>query len=132
MMNSPAIQETCVRSLGWKDPLEEGMVTHSNILAWRTPMDRGAWQATICGVAESGTTEQLSTHKGPRQDLAEETASRQELLSSPRSGSRPLAPQPHQLSQTYTGKAWASWLPFTPLTLVGNSSFPRRHLIGET
>ena len=37
MMNSPAIQETCVRSLGWKDPLEEGMVTHSNILAWRIP-----------------------------------------------------------------------------------------------
>ena len=84
------------------------------------------------GRKESGTTEQLSTHKGPRQGMAEETASRQELLSSPRSGSRPLAPQPHQLSKTYTGKAWASWLPFTPLTLVGNSSFPRRHLIGET
>ena len=55
MKNSPAIQETCVRPLGWKDPLEEGMVTHSSILAWRTPVDRGAWQATIRGVAKSRT-----------------------------------------------------------------------------
>ena len=37
----PAMQETQVRSLGWEDPLEEEMVTHSSILAWR--MDRGAW-----------------------------------------------------------------------------------------
>ena len=41
--NSPAIQETWVQFLGQEDPLEEGMATHSNILAWRTPMDRGAW-----------------------------------------------------------------------------------------
>ena len=40
----PAMQETWVQSLGWEDPLEEGMATHSNILAWRMPMDRGAWQ----------------------------------------------------------------------------------------
>ena len=33
--NLPAIQETWVRSLGWKDPLEKGMTTHSSILAWR-------------------------------------------------------------------------------------------------
>ena len=37
------------------------MATHSSILAWRIPMDRGAWRATIPGVAESDTTEQLST-----------------------------------------------------------------------
>ena len=36
-----------VQSLGQEDPLEEGMATHSSILAWRIPMDRGAWQATI-------------------------------------------------------------------------------------
>ena len=36
-----------VRSLGWEDPLEEGRVTHSSILAWRIPMDRGAWRATV-------------------------------------------------------------------------------------
>ena len=39
--NLPEMQETWVRSLGW-DPLEEGMATHSSILAWRIPMDRGA------------------------------------------------------------------------------------------
>ena len=41
--NLPAMQETSVQSLGWEDPLKEGMATHSNILAWRIPMDRGAW-----------------------------------------------------------------------------------------
>ena len=40
--NLSAMRETWVRSLGWKDPLEEGMATHSSILAWRIPMDRGA------------------------------------------------------------------------------------------
>ena len=35
--NLPAMQETWVRSLGWEDPLEEGMATHSNVLAWRIP-----------------------------------------------------------------------------------------------
>ena len=33
----PVMQETQVRSLGWEDPLEKGMATHSSILAWRTP-----------------------------------------------------------------------------------------------
>ena len=42
--NLPAMQETRVRSLGWEDPLEKGMTTHSSILAWRIPMDRGASQ----------------------------------------------------------------------------------------
>ena len=44
-----------VPSLGWEDPLEEGMATHSCILAWRIPMDRGACQATVHGVAKSWT-----------------------------------------------------------------------------
>ena len=35
--NLPSVQETWVQSLGWKDPLEEGMATHSSILAWRIP-----------------------------------------------------------------------------------------------
>ena len=35
--NPPAMQETLVRFLGWKDPLEEGMATHSSVLAWRIP-----------------------------------------------------------------------------------------------
>ena len=57
--NLPAMRETCVRSLGWEDPLEEGTATHSNILAWRIPMDRGAWWSTVHGVTKSQT--QLNT-----------------------------------------------------------------------
>ena len=55
----PAVQEaqeTWVQSLGREDPLEKEMTTHSSILAWEIPW-RGAWQATIHGVAkESDTT----------------------------------------------------------------------------
>ena len=40
--NLPAKWETWVQFLGWENPLQEGMVTHSSILAWRIPMDRGA------------------------------------------------------------------------------------------
>ena len=47
--------ETWVQSLGWEDPLEEGMATHSSILAWRVPVDRGAWRATVHGAAKSWT-----------------------------------------------------------------------------
>ena len=49
VQNPPAMQETWVRSLDWEDPVEEGMATHSSILAWRIPMDRGVWQATVHG-----------------------------------------------------------------------------------
>ena len=64
-------RKTWVQVLGWEDPLQEGMVTHSSILAWRIPMDRGAWQAnspwgflpgnSAWGCKESDMTEQLST-----------------------------------------------------------------------
>ena len=53
--NLPAMQETWARSLGWEDPLEKGMATHSSILAWRTLMDKGAWWATVHGVTKSGS-----------------------------------------------------------------------------
>ena len=53
--NLVAMQETWVWSLGWEDPLKEGMVTHSSILAWRIPMDRGAWQAIVHDAAKSWT-----------------------------------------------------------------------------
>ena len=53
----PAMQETWVPSLGWEDPLEEGMATHSSILAWRIPLDRGNWRVMIHGVAELNTAE---------------------------------------------------------------------------
>ena len=50
-----AMRDTWVQSLGWEDPLEEGMATHSSVLSWKIPMDRGAWWATIHGVAKSQT-----------------------------------------------------------------------------
>ena len=49
-------QETQVQSLGREDPLEKEIATHSNILAWRIPVDTGVWQITVHGVAESDTT----------------------------------------------------------------------------
>ena len=60
--NLPAMQETWVQSLGREDALEEGLATHSSILAWRIPMGRGAWWATVHGVTESDMTERLSTY----------------------------------------------------------------------
>ena len=47
----PANTGNTVQSLGHKDPLEEGTATHSSIPTWRIPMDRGAWQAIVHGVA---------------------------------------------------------------------------------
>ena len=54
--NPHAMQKTWVRSLGWEDPfLKEDMATHSSILAWRIPVDRGAWWATVHRVTKSQT-----------------------------------------------------------------------------
>ena len=53
--NLPTMRETWVQSLDWEDPLEEGMITHSKILAWRIPMDRGAWWALVHSVTKSWT-----------------------------------------------------------------------------
>ena len=51
--NLPVMQETWVQSLDWEDPLEEDMATHSGILAWRFPMDRRAWRATVHGILQA-------------------------------------------------------------------------------
>ena len=48
------VQEMRVRSLGGEHPLEKEMATHSSILAWGNPMDRGAWRATVHGVTRVG------------------------------------------------------------------------------
>ena len=50
--NPPAMRVTWFRSLGWEDLLEKGMATHSSILAWRIPVDRGAWCEAVHGVTE--------------------------------------------------------------------------------
>ena len=53
--NLPAMQETWVQSLGWEDPQEEGMATTPVFLPGESPVDRGAWQATVHGVEKSKT-----------------------------------------------------------------------------
>ena len=60
--NPPVTRETWVQSLGWEEPLENGKATHSSILAWKIPMDRGAWRAAAHGVTESDTTKRLTQH----------------------------------------------------------------------
>ena len=60
--NLLATWETWVQFLDWEDPLDEGMATHSGILAWRITMDKGAWWATVHEVAKSWT--RLSTVQG--------------------------------------------------------------------
>ena len=61
--NLPALQETWVRSLGWEDPLEEGIATHSSMLAWKIPWkeEPGGLQST--GSKRTDTTERLSTER---------------------------------------------------------------------
>ena len=54
--NLPAIQETWVQSLGWEDSLEEGMATHSSILAWRI-----LWQRSLAGFSPWGRKESNMT-----------------------------------------------------------------------
>ena len=49
------MQDTWIHFLGWEDPLKEGMANHSSILAWRIPMDGGAWWTIAHGVAKSWT-----------------------------------------------------------------------------
>ena len=52
--NLPAVQETRVPSLGWEDPLEKGMVTHSSILAWRIPWTEGPDRLQSMGLQRVG------------------------------------------------------------------------------
>ena len=49
------MQETGFHSLVWEDSLEEDMATHSSILDWKIPMDRGAWRSTLHKMAKSQT-----------------------------------------------------------------------------
>ena len=52
LMSIELVMETWVQSLGWEDPLEEGTATHASILAWKIPIDRGAWWAPVHGVSK--------------------------------------------------------------------------------
>ena len=59
--NPPTIWETWVQALGWEDPLEEGMATHSSILAWRTPCTKSLAACSPWGHKESLITRQAHT-----------------------------------------------------------------------
>ena len=70
--NLPAMQESQVRSLGWEDPLEEGMATHASILAWRIPWTRSLTGYSPWGCKELDMTEQLThMHTQRRESLKE-------------------------------------------------------------
>ena len=60
--NSPVVQETQVRSLGWEEPLEKEMATNSSILAWRIPWTEGPGGCSPWGHKESNMTEQLNNN----------------------------------------------------------------------
>ena len=61
--NLPAMKENWIQSLGWENPLEKEMATHSSTFVWGNPMDRGAWRAEVHRVAKGWTwLKQLSTH----------------------------------------------------------------------
>ena len=53
--NLPVMQETWVLSLGWENPLEEGMATHFSILPWKIPMDKEAWRTIVHGITKGRT-----------------------------------------------------------------------------
>ena len=67
----------CIICTSWVS-LEEGVATRSSVLAWRIPMDRGAWRATVHQVSEADTTKPLSTHSTQRQEPLTNEAGRQE------------------------------------------------------
>ena len=52
--NLPAMQETCVGPLGWEDPLEKEMATHSSILAWRIPWTQELGRLQFMGLQRVG------------------------------------------------------------------------------
>ena len=63
--NSPAMQETQIQSLGWEDPLQKGMATHSSILAWRISWteESGRLQSMELQRVRHGDLDQTTTHK---------------------------------------------------------------------
>ena len=56
------MQEMWVQSLGQEDPRKEETATHSSIFAWKLPLDRGAWQATVRGATKHRNQLNIHTH----------------------------------------------------------------------
>ena len=88
--NPPAVQETQVQSLGWEDPLEKGMATHSSILAWRIPWTEEPGGLWSMGLQSSICLKRLSTQVPVgKYTLDKETLSRRCVL--PQHGSKELS-----------------------------------------
>ena len=66
--NLPAMQEICVQSLHWEDPLEKEVATHSNILAWRIHGQRSRMGCSSWGHKESDTTERLNNNNNTERE----------------------------------------------------------------
>ena len=64
-MNLPVMQETWIQSLGWTDPLEEGMATHSNTPSWRTPQTEAPGRLQSMEGQRVGHDKQLSSSRTP-------------------------------------------------------------------
>ena len=62
----PAMQKTRVQSLGWEEPLEKEMA--APVFSLESPMDRGAWWATVHGITNSQTGWTTSTHEVPNKE----------------------------------------------------------------
>ena len=62
MVRLPAMRETCVRFLGWEDPLEKELATHSSTLAWKIPWAEEPGRLQSMGCKKSDTTERLHFH----------------------------------------------------------------------
>ena len=52
LVKNPPAMQTCIRSLGWEDPLEKGMTTLLQYSCLGNPMEKGAWQATVYGITK--------------------------------------------------------------------------------
>ena len=94
--------------MGWEDPLEEGMATHSIILAWRIPADREAWQAAVHGSQRVGHDSETkrSTAGSVAKDLPA-VLETQGLLQIPGSGRPPEGGNGNPLQYSCLGSPWA-------------------------
>ena len=119
------MQEIRVQSLGWEDPLEKEMATHTSILAWRSLMDRGAWRATVHGVSKSRTRlKHTHAHTYVYNCLTSQIKI-QDFFSSPEDSFLSPPSQPPALPKRRWPVFWAlsSQIPFAACNILGTESF---------
>ena len=116
------MQETQVQSLGQENLLNEELATHSDILAWKNPTDRGAWKAAVQGVAEGRTRLSDFTftfHFYPSVQFSSVAQSFSPTLCDPMNRSTPGLPVHHHLpefTQTQVHRVGDAIQPSHPLS----------------